>query len=115
MLPYRRRLTVDQRIRDRRHALSRKPDHVPVIVERGGLDVPAIDREKYLIPSDLTCAQFTYVIRRRLRMAPSEALFLMCNNRLLQGGVVLSTLYPTFRDPDDGFLYVQYTLENAFG
>ena len=114
MLPYRLRLTLDQRIRDRHVAFTRKPDHIPIIVERKTNDAPTIDREKFLVPQDLTCAQFLYVIRRRLRMKPSDALFLSCSNRIVPSSTVLSSLYHSNRD-EDGFLYLQYSLENAFG
>ena len=115
MLPYRRRTTVQQRVRDRQKALSRKPDHIPVIVERKNNDSPAIDRDKFLVPVDVTCGQFLYVIRRRLHMRPSEALFLTCGNRVLSASTRLSSLYASSPDPEDGFLYLQYTLESAFG
>lgn len=35
-----------------------------------------LDRHKYLCPSDMTVIQFLYVLRRRMRLFPSEALFI---------------------------------------
>lgn len=38
-----------------------------------------IDKKKYLVPSDLTCGQFVYVIRKRLKLPAEKAIFLFVN------------------------------------
>jgi hypothetical protein len=47
------------------------PDRIPVIVERNPKErnVSEIDKKKYLVPGDLTVAQFMYVTRRLPRPA----------------------------------------------
>ena len=113
MLPFRRRLTLDQRRREFNRVSS--SDLVPTILERGGgLDTPRLDREKYLVPLDLTGAQMGFVVRRRLRLDASQSLFLVCGGQLVGATTTVRELRD--RTPsEDGFLYLTYTLENTFG
>ena len=43
-------------------------------------DIPYIDKKKYLVPSDLTVAQFVYVVRKRVKLAPEKAIFIFVNS-----------------------------------
>ena len=71
------------RYKDRNSVESKKEasrivysDRVPVIVERKeDSDVPEIDKNKYLVPIDLTVGQFMYVIRKRMKMPPRRRCF----------------------------------------
>jgi hypothetical protein len=58
--------------------MKRDPDRIPVICEKNRHDVscPEIDKHKYLVPYDITVGQFIYVIRKRIRLPSSSALFL---------------------------------------
>ena len=73
-----------------------------------------IDKQKFLVPNDLTIAQFLFVIRKRLQMKASEALFLYVNGRCLSGGQLICTIHANHKS-EDGFLYLVYALENTFG
>jgi GABA(A) receptor-associated protein len=44
--------------------------------------IPDIDKAKYLVPADLTVGQFVYVIRKRIRVAPEQAVFMFVKNVL---------------------------------
>ena len=57
---------------------AKHPDRIPVIVEKRSADasLPEIDKKKFLVPSDLTVGQFVYVIRKRIKLAPEQAIFL---------------------------------------
>ena len=37
---------------------------------------------RYLVPSDLTVGQFVYVIRKRIRVSPEQAIFMFVRNVL---------------------------------
>ena len=61
------------------------PDRIPVICEKShekDTSIPNIDKNKYLVPSDLTVGQFAYVIRKRIRIPSERILFLLINNSL---------------------------------
>merc|ERR1711924_323897 len=92
------------------------PGSYPVICERAaGSDIPEVDRKKYLVPSELTVAQFQYVVRKRLRLPAEQAMFLFFDGGLPSANSVpLTQLYNDHKD-QDGFLYVTYSGENTFG
>mmetsp|Transcript_21033 Transcript_21033/g.74228 ORF Transcript_21033/g.74228 Transcript_21033/m.74228 type:complete len:125 (-) Transcript_21033:392-766(-) len=91
------------------------PDRIPVICEKAErTDIPDIDKKKYLVPADLTVGQFVYVVRKRIKLAPEQAIFVFINNYLPPTASLMSAIYETHKSPD-GFLYVTYSGENTFG
>ena len=88
---------------------------VPVICERSSrCDGPLLDKNKYLVPQDLTLRQFIFVIRKRLKLTPEKTIFLFIGNKVPQNSQLLSEAYEEYKD-DDGFLYITYSFENTFG
>ena len=67
-----------------------------------------------MVPSDLTVGQFTYVIRKRLKLQPESAIFILVNDTFPSTTTEMSQLYHEHKN-DDGFLYVKYSGENVFG
>jgi GABA(A) receptor-associated protein len=97
--------------------LNKYPDRVPVICQRNkraDKDCPYIDKNKYLIPMDLTLGQFIYVIRQRMHLPSEKALFLFIDGNILSNSTMLSQVYQEYQD-EDGFLYITYNTENTFG
>ena len=67
--PFEARLDEAQRIK------SKFPGRVPIIVERANKsDLPVIDKNKFLVPGDLTVSQFVFVVRKRLALSPEQSL-----------------------------------------
>mmetsp|Transcript_27541 Transcript_27541/g.61520 ORF Transcript_27541/g.61520 Transcript_27541/m.61520 type:complete len:128 (-) Transcript_27541:228-611(-) len=94
---------------------SKYPERVPVICEKDPRsDIPDIDKKKYLVPADLTVSQFTFVIRKRIKLPPESAMFLFIKDTLPQKAALMSTVYEEEKD-EDGFLYITYSGENTFG
>jgi len=94
---------------------SKYPDRIPVIVERGTKsNAPEIDKKKYLVPSDITVGKFVYEIRKHIKLAPEQAIFIFVNDTLPPTASLMSDLYERNKD-EDGFLYVTYNGENTFG
>jgi GABA(A) receptor-associated protein len=107
----------DYRCEESNRILSKYPDRIPVICERyhnASIDCPLIDKNKYLVPVDLTLRQFMYVIRKRMKLPPEKAIFLFINDMIPNFHHTLSTIYENYKD-SDGFLYVSYSFENTFG
>ena len=73
-----------------------------------------MDKRKFLVPKDLTMGQFMHVIRVRMRMRADEALFIFINSELPRTSAIMEEVYARHQS-DDGFLYVKYSGENAFG
>ncbi|XP_076941845.1 autophagy-related protein 8C-like isoform X1 [Bidens hawaiensis] len=107
--PSEKRCAESSRIREK------YPDRVPVIVERAErTDLPDIDKNKYLVPADLTAGQFVYVVRKRIKLSPEKAIFVFVKNMLPPTAALMSAIYEENKD-DDGFLYMTYSGENTFG
>ena len=90
------------------------PDRIPVIVNVADKSKLKLDKQKYLVPNDLTVGQFIYVIRRKISLKPEESLFMFINNTLPMTSQLLSQYYKSNADPD-GFLYVVINEESTFG
>ena len=97
-----------QRIREK------YPNRIPVICECVGGEVPDIDRKKYLVPAELTMAEFLYVIRKRIKISPEKSIFLFVNDTFIAGAQLMGMIYEEHKDLD-GFLYTCYSGENTFG
>ncbi|VDP45088.1 unnamed protein product [Schistosoma mattheei] len=86
-----------------------------VVVERHRhSQIPDIDKHKFLVPDDVTVAQFMWIIRKRIDISSEKALFLFVEKNMPQTSATIGQLYHNFHD-DDGFLYISYSGENSFG
>ncbi|KAM3181363.1 hypothetical protein ACTXT7_014525 [Hymenolepis weldensis] len=69
--------TFDERLNDATKIKRKYPDRIPVIVEKHpGSQINDLDKHKFLVPNDITVAQFMWIIRRRLQLSAEKALFL---------------------------------------
>ena len=116
MLPYRERLAFDQRRKAYEQITQRRPDLIPFIVERHNKrDTPALDKEKFLLPHDITMAQLKYVIKKRISpFNKAQALFLFVKGSVPTSTSTAQQVKSAYQD-EDGFVYVTYALENTFG
>ena len=111
--------TKQHSLKDRREEasriLSQHPERIPVIVEQSPKSVlPPLDKTKYLVPRDLTVGQFAYVIRKRIKLKPETAIFVLVNNTFPNTSTEMQQLYDEHKSKD-GFVYVQVSGENTFG
>jgi len=108
--------SFEHRLSESSRITQKYPDRIPIICEKvmSQRNLPHIDKNKYLVPFDLTIGQFIYVIRKRLKLKSEEAIFLFISNFIAPSSCFVCELYNRFKDPD-GFLYIQYSKENVFG
>ena len=107
--------SFEERLSESDKVLKKYPERIPVIVEPLIKDIVNIDKNKYLVPNDLTIGQFLYVIRKRINLNSEEALYCFVGNNILPStSSTVSTIYKDYKD-EDGFLYIIYCSENAFG
>ena len=109
--------TFDERTAESNRIRSRRSDRIPVIAQRAKYSnkaCPIIDKNKYLVPIDLSVGQFLWVLRTRLRLPPDAALFVFINGVMPAVSTLMSTIDINHRDPD-GFVYIYYNMENTFG
>ena len=94
---------------------NKYPDRIPIICERANKsDIPEIDRNKYLVPADLTLGQFIYIIRKRIKVPAEKSVFIFINGKIPPTSALISRLYDEHKD-EDGFMYMSYCGENTFG
>ena len=115
-MEYKKRETLETRRAEAQRVFEKFPGRIPVIVERAAnaKTIPLIDKNKFLVPADLTLSQFIFVIRKRLTLPPEQALFLFVGNTLSTTSALMKELYSKYKE-EDGFMYVKYCGENTFG
>jgi GABA(A) receptor-associated protein len=106
---------LTQRKNESERIKGKYPERIPVIVEVYDKILPHLDKNKYLVPSDLTVGQLQYVLRKRIKLSPDQAMFLFINQKnSYPTGSLLSEIYDKNVD-EDGFLYISISAENTFG
>ena len=66
--PFKERFSFENRLEESKRIRTKYPERLPIIVERHptSLNVPEIDRNKFLVPDDLTFGQMVCGIRKGL-------------------------------------------------
>jgi GABA(A) receptor-associated protein len=127
----------DKPAHERKHAIQmifrKYPDRIPVYVSKedynkpGNIttsllsytkksdNIPTIDKDRFLVPGDLTVGQFLYVIRQRIKLKPEQALYIYFNNMLMNTNMTIKEVYMQHKNEEDDMLYCVYNTENTFG
>ena len=114
-MTFKNEYSEERRIQESNKIVTKYPTRIPIIVEKSeNCDLTDISKKKYLVPKELSLQQFMYIIRKRIRLDPSKALFVTINNSLSPASLTLGEIYNDKKDKD-GFLYITYTSENTFG
>eukprot|EP01126_Amoeba_proteus_P027336 TRINITY_DN2712_c0_g1_i11.p1 TRINITY_DN2712_c0_g1~~TRINITY_DN2712_c0_g1_i11.p1 ORF type:complete len:120 (-),score=19.05 TRINITY_DN2712_c0_g1_i11:199-558(-) len=108
--PFERRCEVAQKIR------IKYADRIPVIVEKDpNNNVPDCTKRKFLVPHEITVGAFMFEIRRHIpELNQQQAIYLFVGTQLPDSSALMYHVYEQHHD-EDGFLYVMYSGENAFG
>jgi len=115
MEEFKKNFTFDERCNQSRNIRLKYPNRIPIFVSRScNNNCPKIDRNKYLVPNDLTLGQFMFVIRKRLKLNSEDAIYLFINNKVPPTSSLLSQIYEHNKSKD-GFLYIVYSGESTFG
>jgi GABA(A) receptor-associated protein len=103
----------EKRLNESKRMISKYTDRIPCIIETAhGLN---LDKHKYLIPSNLTIGQFITVVRKRIKLGETEALFMFTESNVIPPtSANMSHIYENFKH-EDGFLYLWLGMENTFG
>ena len=108
--------SFEQRLEQTTNIQAKYPDRVCIYIEKHALckSLPAIDKNKFLVPNSITAAQFIYVIRKKIVIPSQQALFLYVNNTIISGNTRMIEIGNKHID-NDGFIYIKYSGENCFG
>lgn len=113
---YRKNVPFDERKLKASLILKQHPDRIPVVVECSEnlqLAFP-LKKNKFIVPHDLTLAQFIFIIRKHMKVDPAYAIFVFINNKLHPGTSVMGDMYSSNKD-EDGFMYLDVFQESTFG
>lgn len=113
---FQKKHSFEKRVEESKRILNKYPDKIPIIVSKEGKSkLTKIDKCKYLAPNDLTLGQFAMIIRKRIELKESEALFFFTEKSSIPTtSASLTELYNLHKN-EDGFLYIFYCGENVFG
>jgi GABA(A) receptor-associated protein len=114
---YKRDKSFESRNAEATRVREKYPDRVCVICERAPRAgaVGKLDKCKYLVPHSLTVGQFMFIIRKKLNIESSQAIFIFVNDNILPPtSREMGHLYEEYKD-EDGLLYMLYATENTFG
>ncbi|KAL0973875.1 hypothetical protein UPYG_G00212300 [Umbra pygmaea] len=93
------------------------PNKLPVIVERYLREktLPLLDKTKFLVPFELTLGQFLCLLRSKIELEPTQALYLLVSEKSMSCmSCSMGEVYSQYSDPD-GFLYLTYASQDMFG
>jgi GABA(A) receptor-associated protein len=107
--------SFESRVAEADRVKMKYPDRIPVICEmHSSVTDVKLDKNKYLVPKDLTAGAFLYTVRKRIKLPAEKALFMFVNNTLMPTHTLISQIYKENKE-DDGFLYVSCSMESTFG
>ncbi|XP_028169586.1 microtubule-associated proteins 1A/1B light chain 3B-like isoform X2 [Ostrinia furnacalis] len=95
----------------------RFPNKVPLYVKRyvREREVPTLEKTKFLVPQELTMSQFLYIIRTKMKLRDTQALYLLVNDKVLVShSMTMAQAYEEFRGAD-GYLHITYAAQQVFG
>jgi len=119
MEKFKKEQSFEQRLEASEKILARYPDRVQVLVFTDSKwnreTLPPLDKNKYLVPKDLTVGQFVYVIRKRIKLAPEKAMFIFTSDNVLPPtSALMSKVYEDHKE-SCGYLVMNLAGESTFG
>ncbi|CAB1455055.1 unnamed protein product [Pleuronectes platessa] len=117
MMPFKQRRCLETRKDEVSSIRSKFPNKLPVIVERyiREKSLPLLDKTKFLVPFELTLGQFLCLLRNKIDLESTQALFLLVAERSMSSmSSSMGDVYSRHSDTD-GFLYITYASQEVFG
>ncbi|KAM8732636.1 microtubule-associated proteins 1A/1B light chain 3C [Acanthopagrus latus] len=117
MMPFKQRKCLETRKDEVCSIRSKFPNKLPVIVERYTREktLPLLDKTKFLVPFELTLGQFLCLLRNKIDLDSTQALFLLVAEKSMSCmSSSMREVYSRYRDTD-GFLYITYASQEMFG
>jgi GABA(A) receptor-associated protein len=115
---FKKKFSFHQRQTESKKINEKYPDKIPIIVQKNkNCTLDDIDKHKFLVPKDMTVAQFIYILRKRIELTEADALYIFIDKTLPMTSQNINVLYNDYktRKDFDGFMYVTYCNENTFG
>ena len=116
-------VSLSTRVCESNRVLSKYIDKIPIIIDCDSeLDTVVIKR-KFLVPRDVSASYLISLIRSKISLDSKKAIFIFCDNKLIQGQALVGELYDNYiqnliysqKFDGDKFLYFYLSCENTFG
>lgn len=108
---------LHKRVENSKLLRCKYPDKLPIICEVGNIDKKSdleLNKNKFLVPKNITLGQFSYIIKQRTNLKSEEAIYIFVNNTLPPNSMLMSNIYSIYKD-NDNFLYLTIFKEQTFG
>ncbi len=108
--------SLDERIRLVKELKKKYIEKIPIICEKGpNCKLEGEMKSHYMLPKDLYFNEFIYIIRQKLKLDSSVAIFLIVDDKYsIMGNDSISTIYEKYKDKD-GILYIHYSDQEIYG
>ena len=120
---YKDQVSLSTRASESDRILCKYPDRIPVIIDCDRELDAVIIKRKFLVPRDVSASYLVSLIRSKTKIDSKKAIFIFCNNTLIQGQSMIGEIYNNYIDDlsvskkfdGDKFLYFYISCENTFG
>ena len=101
---FKKKLTFEKRKQESTNISKKYPGRIPIIVQKHrDCILPEVDKCKYLVPKDMSMGQFLFVIRKRIKLEPSHALFITINCKLPTASKTIGEIYSEEKDEEEAY------------
>ena len=104
-------------IKEQNKKIYQNTNFVPIFLKKNSKDknLSTLLRNKFLIEKNLTFNELLNKINIKLKLNPSQSLYLYVNNKILNINDKIINVYERHNNDNDFFLYVEYTSMESFG
>lgn len=117
-MEYKQRVsTFESRLAESQSQKQANPTKLPAIIERAKAKDNRyfMPQNKFLISKSYTFHEFSHHLRSKLKLNCSDSLYLVVGDNIIPSAdLTMSQIYEANRDPD-GFLYLTYSSQQAYG
>jgi GABA(A) receptor-associated protein len=108
-------IPIEKKQREVHILTSRYPSKLAVIVHTKNKQAPLLKKCKFLVDRQITISEFMHIIRKYMDLQQNESIFLFTeSNTIPPSSSNFDVLYKEHKN-QDGFLYLEYSVENTFG
>ena len=108
--------SLDERIRLVKELKKKYIEKIPIICEKSpNCKLEGEMKSHYMLPKDLYFNEFIYIIRQKLKLDSSVAIFLIVDDKYsIMGNDSISTIYEKYKEKD-GIIYIHYSDQEVYG
>ena len=114
-IEFKKNVSLEDRINQCKNLLKRNPGQIPVILIKEPNCKLVLEKNRFLVQKNFNVSQFITLVRANVKINKETALFFSTDNTTLLGEKLMGDIYEKYKDKEDGFLYIIYSCDLAFG